>query len=113
MAIVTKLNCLDLLNKDISNACCTQLEHLNTVKNNLLTQNIRNELSEVFNTVMTQIRQNDTEVVKLFENEIGIKSSNLGFIAYDLHRFDVNRPTLNDAGLALAKKLKLIYKLIQ
>jgi hypothetical protein len=116
LAIIAKLNCVDMLNKNISNSCRTQLESLNKIKNSLLTQNLRNELGEVFNGIIGQIRQGGAENAKLFEDYIGIKKAQNPFSIFselNVHRFDMNQPSLNSAGIELAKKLKLIYELTQ
>lgn len=116
LAIVTMFNCRDMLNVGISNSCRTQLESLNKIKNGLLTQNLRNELADLFNGIMTQIRKNDTQVAKLFEDYIGIKKTRHPFSILDeldWPDLDMHKPSLNSAGIELAKKLKLIYELTQ
>jgi hypothetical protein len=127
LATIVRFNCSDMLNNDISNAAREKLERLARIKNGLLTQSLKNELVEVFNTIMTQIRQNEEEVIKLFEKEIGIrKTRDFGIDDYELtlkisifeakrtnkHDFNPFGPSLSREGLQLAAKLKIIYNLI-
>lgn len=101
LAVITKFNCMDMLNgvSDTSR----ELEKLNRISNGLLTQSLKNELAELFEGLMNQIRQNDLMVVTLFERII------FGRPVYNPYPFE----TLNEDGLKLAKKLKLIYELMQ
>jgi hypothetical protein len=110
LSVIAKFNCMDMLN-GISDTARTHLEQLVKIKNGLLTQSLRNELSETFYGLMEQIRQNDDELVKLFEKEIlGSKNSNPFDTPDSLNLY---APSLNAEGLKLAKKLKLIYQLIK
>lgn len=114
LAIIAKFNCIDMLNDGISNSCRTQLESLNKIKNGLLTQNLRNELADLFNGIMKQIRQGGAENAKLFEDYIGIKSQRSMLDELLLGgRLGNQQVSLNSAGIELAKKLKLIYELTQ
>lgn len=114
LAIIAKFNCMDMLNDGISNSCRTQLESLNKIKNGLLTQNLRNELADLFNGIMKQIRQGGAENAKLFEDYIGIKSQRSMLDELLLGgRLGHQQVSLNATGIELAKKLKLIYELTQ
>jgi molecular chaperone DnaK len=119
LATIVRFNCSDMLNGDISDATRKKLEDLATIKNGLLTQSLRNELLEMFNIIMTGIRENNEEVIGLFEKEIGIKKtigslsgrSNLD-VLMGHHNTDIFGPSLTSEGLQLAAKLKIIYNLI-
>jgi len=116
LAIVTKFNCLDMLNDGISSTCRNQLQGLIQIRNGLLKQSLRNELVDVLNGVFQQIRKGDPELVKLLEEAVGINrqgtDNRLSALMEEMRRFDTNRATLNSAGMELAQKLKLIKNLI-
>jgi hypothetical protein len=113
LAIIAKVNCVDMLNESISNSCRSQLESLKKIKNGLLTQNLRNQLGEIFNGIMNQIRQGGAENAKPFEDYIGIKTQRTLLEELLGNRLGDNQVSLNATGIELAQKLKLIYELIQ
>lgn len=105
LAIIARFNCEDMLN-GVSNDSKVHLKKLVEIKNSLLTQSLRNELADVFNGVMAQIRQNDAEVVELFEKKIFNRSASQP----PFNPF--NTISLSSAGEELAEKLRIIYQLI-
>jgi tetratricopeptide (TPR) repeat protein len=112
LAIVTKFNCLDMLNDGISSTCRNQLQGLIQIRNGLLKQSLRSELEDVLNGVFQQIRKGDPELVKLLEDAVGINRQGTDNRLFAIIEFDSNRATLNSAGMELAQKLKLIKNLI-
>lgn len=113
LAIVTRFNCMEMLNGGISNNCKSKLKEIVKIKKPLLTNALRSEMGEILAGVINQFRENDPQLADLMEKEIGLSRSRSAFDTLSLHSFDINRPTLNYEGQKLAEKLKLIKDLIE
>ncbi len=104
LAIIVKINCMEMFNDDISDNAKKKLKEIVRIKNTLLTNELRSALGEIFYVVLNGLETRySSNIAKLIKIELGLLKAD--------PFWDINSPEFSNER-ELAEKLKLIKNLI-